>query len=361
MTRLPRYFLLIGLLFGYGCGGGNDTSQVEEVIKPVKYASISQEGGLQVRSFNGTTRSGEETNLSFRASGLIVKLSVKVGSRVRKGALLAQLDQRDLSLSYEQAKASVASAKIALETAKSNLERTKQLYQANSASLSDYEQAKNNFASTQSNYQTAKKAMDLQASQFAYARILASTDGVVTAVNAEVNEFAQAGSPIIVLSSAGGGMEVNVGVPQAYITRLENGDTVSVTVGEEQIPGTVTEVGFSSSNSTTYPVIVKLPDGLADIRPGMPAKTSFTFGNPNASNQLFVPVKAVGEDATGNFVFILEKEETETYLTRKRHIEIGALGDHGFLIISGLEEGELVATAGLRSLYDDRRVTLLEN
>ena len=360
MLRLSIIILLTLTCLGLGCSDQAENAG-SKVIKPVKYATIAQDGGIQIRTFSGTTRSAEETNLSFRTNGLIVRINVKVGDRVRKGQLLAQLDQRDLSLSYDQANASVQSAKIALETAKSNLERTKELYQANSASLSDYENARNNYAGAQSSYQTAKKAMDLQASQFNYAKIVASTSGVVSAVNAEVNEFAQAGSPIIVMSSVGAGIEVNVGVPESYITKLSSGDSVQVKVGEQDLEGIVTEVGFSSSTSTTYPVIIKLSQLNDNIRPGMPARVTFAFGKREEVSNLFVPVKAVGEDANGNFVFLLQAQSENQFMVKKTSIEIGALGDRGFLLLSGLKEGELVATAGLRSLYDGRMVSLLEN
>lgn len=351
--------LIIAAIVTAACSA-NEEKQVEEKIKPVKYGEVIQTGGTQYKSFIGTSRSGSETNLSFRTNGLITKLAVKVGDKVKKGQLIAKLDMKDLDLGYQKAKAALQSAKIQLETQKSNLERVKQLYQANSASLSDYDQAKNGFANANSSYQSAQKSVDLQASQFDYAKIIAPTAGVIAKVNAEINEFAQAGNAIIVMNSGDGDIEINVGVPEKYIAKIQHGDVAEVMINKKKYNGVVTEIGFSNSGAATYPAIIKLSDADKNLRPGMPADVKFKFVDKNKTEQLVVPVKAVGEDEKGNFVFILQAKDNNQYNTLKTYVEIGALGDQGFVVEKGLKRGDLIATAGLRSLYDNRIVTLLD-
>ena len=218
---------LLTLLTLFACGKEKEDT-TEAPLRPIKYSAAFLQGGDQERTFNGTSQSGSETRLSFRTNGLIIKVNAKVGDRVKKGQLLAQLDQRDNSLNYEKAKASVQSAEIQLQNARSNLTRIKELYQVNSASLSDYEQAKNNFANAQNNYSSAQKSLDLQSSQFSYGKIVAPTEGIVTQVNSEVNEFAQAGSPVIVINAKESDIEINVGVPESYISRIKEGEEVKV-------------------------------------------------------------------------------------------------------------------------------------
>ena len=87
---------LIFIFFLFSCGGKE--KQETKIIKPMKFASVVQEGGTIVKTFNGTSQSGAETRLSFRTNGLIVKLNAKIGDKVKKGNLLAQLDLNDLQL-----------------------------------------------------------------------------------------------------------------------------------------------------------------------------------------------------------------------------------------------------------------------
>lgn len=342
------------------CGG--EKKEVKDPVKPVKSGRILSVGGVQTRTFAGTTQSGDEANLSFRANGLIELLRVKVGDKVKRGQLLAKLDQKDVRLNYEKAKSTLRSASIQLDTAKSSLERVKQLYMANNTSLNEYERAKNNLAAASSGYETAVKALDLQKSQLEYTKIVAPTAGIVTKVNAEKNEFTSAGAPVIVINS-GDDMEINVGVPESYISRIRQGDSVEAVVasiGSGKISGVITEVGFSSSENVVFPVIVKVSEKIKALRPGMPADVSFRFGNEKDEKRLVVPVLAVGDSSEGNYVFELVKEG-EHYVAKKRIIKTGPLLTEGFQVLSGIKENSIVAVAGLRSLYDGRKVKLMED
>ncbi len=351
--------LIAGMLGLTACG--SEKKVVDDPIKPVKWSKVIAVGGVQQRTFAGTTQSGNEANLSFRANGLIEMLRVKVGDKVKRGQLLAKLDQKDVRLNFEKAKATLRSAKIQLDTAKSSLERVKQLYMANNTSLTEYERAKNSLASASSGYETAVKALDLQKSQLEYTKIVAPTAGIVTKVNAEKNEFTSAGSPVIVINS-GDDMEINVGVPENYISRIRQGDSVDVVVASikaGKIKGVVTEVGFSSAGSVVFPVIVKVSEKIKALRPGMPAEVAFSFGNETEVVRLVVPVLSVGDSSEGNYIYELVKE-ADHYVAKKRIIKTGPLLTEGFQVMSGIKEGAIVAVAGLRSLYDGRKVKLLE-
>lgn len=360
-TRAFYLGLILSLLF-IRCGGEKQAEK--KVIKPVKYAAVEQLGGAIIKSFNGTSQSGAETKLSFRTSGLIVKLEVKVGDHVKKGQLLAMLDLNDLKLNLQKATASLQSAQSQVETAKSSFDRIRELYQGNSASLNDYEQARNNYSAAQAAYQNAKKTLELQGSQLDYAKIIAPTDGVVSMVSGEINEFAAAGSPLIIINSNQNDIEVNVGVTENYISKITNGDEAEVRftgIAEQKFKGVVSEVGFASAYTATSPVVLKLTEISKQMRPGMPVEVTFTFGDREERSTLSVPVSAVGQDHEGTFVFVLKPLQKNTYSATKTMIETGALKNEGFVVISGIREGDYVATAGLRRLYDGMEVKLLHH
>lgn len=332
----------------------------EEIIRAVKSARVVQTGGLEEKTFNATAQAGSKTNSSFRTSGVLVKLNARVGQSVQEGQLLAQLDTSEITLAYNQAKSTEQSAKMQLETSRSSLERIKSLYESASASLADYEAAKNGYSSAKASYENAVQAMNLQAAQFSYAKIVAPLAGVVSAVNVETGEFVQAGSPAIVIDTNTSDIEVVVGVPEAYVARVENGMSVAVKIGPAQMTGIVTEVGFSAEQSLTYPVTVEVADPDDAVRPGMPSKVTFRFGSADDAKVLSVVPEAVGEDAENNrFVFVLEPQSDELFEVRKVAVEVAGVGVNGFRVRSGLSGGERVATAGLRSLYDGQTVRLL--
>ena len=80
----------------------------------------------------------------------------------------------------------------------------------------------------------------------------------------------------------------------------------------------------------------------------------------NNQQKMVTPIASVGEDNNGHFVFGLAKEG-DNYLVKKKKIQIGALTTAGFEVKDGLQNGELVATAGLNTLLDGMKVRLMNN
>ena len=87
MMKLNKAALIIALFSLAACGEAEKVKK--DPIKPVKYVSIGNDLGSGTKTFNGTSKSGSETKLSFRSNGLIVVLDVKNGEKVRKGQVLA--------------------------------------------------------------------------------------------------------------------------------------------------------------------------------------------------------------------------------------------------------------------------------
>ena len=359
-TMKNLYLAILSLILLYGCGNSGEEEK-PELIKPIKYGVVESSGGITTRTFNGITQSGSETNLSFRTGGLITQLNVAVGQRLKKGQLLAQLDQTDALLALEQAQLDVANAKVQLEMASSSFERIKQLYQTNNASLSDYEKAKSTLSNAQSSYEISLKRLDKQRSQVSYTTLTAPMSGIVSSVNVENNEVVRPGQSILIMSLEDAkDIEAQVGVPEKYISQVKQGSPTKIRIPtlSSELEGIITEVGYTSSGGT-YPVITSLSNPTNEVRPGMPVEVTFTFGDEYQETQLIVPVKAVGEDESGQFVYILSPINEEVHEAKKTKVEIGSLTSGGFIVRSGLSQDQIVAVAGLRILYDGMKVALL--
>lgn len=363
MKRNFYLILFLTPLLFQNCGG-NKKNQEQEELKAVKYALIEQSGGVVERSYPGITQSSSLTNLSFRTGGLLLKLNAKVGQRVQKGTLLAQLDQKDAKLAYEQARVDVQNAKVKYDAAASDFQRTKQLYETGNASLSDYERAKSTYSNAESSYEISLNRLDLQQSQIDYTEIIAPMSGVISEVKSEINEVIRSGSTIIVMSSeANNDIEAQVGVPEKYINNIQNGDPVSVSIESinQTLKGSVTEVAYSSSSTgATYPVTVAIESqGNKNLRPDMPVEVTFQFGSAGKKSILVAPLKAVASGVEGNYVFKLT-QEGDAFTVTKVAVELGEITNNGYEIKSGVSEGDIVAVAGLSFLYEGRKVKLLE-
>ncbi|MEO1515807.1 MAG: efflux RND transporter periplasmic adaptor subunit [Bacteroidota bacterium] len=371
------YASLVALLFLGSCGT-EEAPEIKESIRPVRFAKVTKSLASSVNTFSGITQSSKEVNLSFKVSGTVNRLNVKVGDRVRKGQVIASLDAVDYSLEYDRALANeknaetqIKSAQTQRVTTKSTFERIEKLYENNSVPLSEYEQAKASYEAAESQYEAAQaqlvaasKQVEGARNQVSYARLTAPFSGVVTKVMVEENELVPSGNPIAELSTDSR-PEVRVGVPETYISKVRKNQTVEIIFSilpDKKFKGTISEVAFSSGGTSTYPITIQIDQPSPDIRPGMAASVIFSATNQSPSKTdvavVIAPPKAIGEGVDGNFVFVLQKEG-EYHKVKKTKVEIGNFLGSGFEVKKGLSEGDLVATAGLNSLLDGMQVKLM--
>ena len=91
------------------CSGEKPVPQV--TLRPVRVQQVFAEGGGRVRMFSGVAEAGVESKISFKVSGTIQQIHVRVGNRIRKGDLIAELDAEDYRLKVQDADASLRQAK----------------------------------------------------------------------------------------------------------------------------------------------------------------------------------------------------------------------------------------------------------
>ncbi len=352
--HIYKYFAL--LLLVSSCG--KEVKEVKKAIRPVQFQEVGYIGGEKIRTFSGTAKTDKIINLSFRNNGIISKFNIRLGQIVKKGELLGTLDNVQSRLSYEQAVSSLNSAASQMNTAKLSLNRIRTLYEKGGASLSDFESAKNSYKTAQESHESAKRSVSIQEEQIRYGFLYAPENGIIATVNAEIDENVTAGQNIAVLN-AGTDMEIYLGIPESVINRVKPKMKVEVSftaIPNKKYLGEVTEISPSvDSNTATYPVRLKIINPSEEIKTGMAANVTFDFGSATKFDlkTLIVPAKAVGEDANGRFVFLIEDGRV-----KKQKIKVGTLTTNGFEILEGLKVGQKIATAGLQTLLDGQDVKM---
>lgn len=371
----------------YACGGGNEEAAATEVLRPVKYVTVGSTNVVGEHSYTGLAKAQRMAHLSFKVSGTVDNIYVKVGDLVKRGQVLAKLDDTDYQVDYnlslasihssnaqiENARAQLESSKANLINAESNYQRFEKLYETNSISLSDFEQAKSAYLSADASYKAALTQIEAAkassessenqsrnaSNQVSYTKMTAPFSGVITSINVEPNEVVGQGNQIIEINSIAN-PDVEVGVPENAISSIQSNQEVTVvfnSLPDAVFHASVHEIGYSSAGST-YPVTIRLTDDDDRIRPGMPATATFQYDDKRHSEKAkIVPPSAVGKDGEGNYVYVLQKEN-DSYVCSKRSINVGLLNDYGFEVLDGVNEGELVASAGLNVLQDGMSVTL---
>ena len=361
ITKFISRLLLFVAIAGISIACTEETKQEKVTIRPIKYQTVTYTGGEQVKNFSGKAQTDKVINLSFRSTGIITRYNMKLGQKVRKGQVLAKLDNVQARLAYEQAVNQVNSAASQMNTAELNLNRVRTLYEKGSTALSNFEAAKNEFRTAEESYQSAKRGVAIQQEQVRYGTLYAPSNGVIATINAEVDENVGAGQVIATLN-AGKQMEIVLGIPENTINNIHVGMKATVAfpaLEGKQFEAEITEVAPAvDANTATYLVRVGILKTTADIKGGMAANVTLALGNKQeTTKKMIVPANAVGEDSNGNYVFLVD-ESGEEAKVKKHQVAIGKLSSEGFEIISGLKEGDKIATAGLQTLLDGQLVKL---
>ncbi len=361
VNLLRLYFPLLGLaLWVSGCVGGGEPL-LEQKARMVRVAVVKAGGGVRTRTFSGSARAGHESRLSFRVSGTIRELPIKLGDKVKKGQVLARLDDKDYVLQVQQAEAGLNQANAQERNATASYERTRGLYENNNASINDLDRARAAMESAQAQVSSLQKQLELARSQLSYTTLMAPLDGSIADLMSEVNENAAAGQAIAILN-AGARPETTFLVPEQLIRQVREGEAVTIrfdSLPGEEFSGTITEVGIAAGGvATTFPVRATLDMPNDEVRQGMATEVSMSFGSPKRGSQIFVKPKAVVEDAKGRFVYVAEGALGELGTVARRAVVTGDLTEDGLEIKEGLQVGELLITAGLRFLKEGREVRI---
>lgn len=351
-------------ILGLGTASCHDEKprQPERVIRPVRTIKVFSTGGDRVHTFSGVTQAGMESRLSFKVSGTVKSLPVKVGQKVRKGQLIAELDAKDLRLQVQQAQAGHAQARAQLVNARAAYERTRRLYETQNASKSDLDAARAAFSSAKASVASAAKQIELARSQLGYTRLRSPAEGTISMVAVEVNENVSPGRAVVALTAKEALPEVKVTVPEVYIAMIKPKDKVSVRIEalkDRELEAEVTEVGVASEAvGSAYPVVVSIQRPASGIRPGMAAEVGFRLGGKGGKEGFVVPPVAVGQDRKGRYVFVAQQTKPGLGVVRRRSVEIGELSSRGLEVKSGLKDGDLLVTAGVSQIRDGLEVKL---
>lgn len=341
---------------------GDEPPPPEPVIRPVRTLQVFATGAGQERTFPGTAQAALESRLSFKVTGTVKRVAVAVGDRVRSGQVLAAIDDRDLSLQVQEAEARLASAAAQARNAQANHARVRALYENRNASLNDLDAARAAAESAQQNVNSVAKRLELARATLGYAELRAPVDGAIAEVLVEASENVTPGQPVLTLT-AGSQLEVQVAVPGMLIAQVREGDAATVrfdALAGRVLTARVTEVGVGATGmATIFPVLLLLDHPDLDCRPGMAAEVTLRFGDDSGRERLFVPAVAVAEDRQGRYVWIVEAGAEGFGSVHRQAVTVGELSGAGLEVLEGLQDGDLVVTAGVSRIVAGQKVRLL--
>lgn len=347
--------LVVGPLLT-ACGEG--TPKGPE-IRPVRTIVVDAKPIEDDRQAVGEIRPRHEGDLGFRVSGKVVARLVDVGAAVKKGDVLARLDEQDYQNRLKAADADVSSAEAVLTEAQGAESRLRQLLATGTTTRANYDAALRNLRSADAKLVSAKAALALAKDQVSYADLLADYDGIVTAVGAEPGQVVNVGQMVVRLARPGEIDAVFAIAESAFRDRSkdERPEVVVTLLSNPRIAaeGVVREVSPVADPATrTYQVKVALRNPPDQMRFGvsvvgrLKSATAPVVVLPSAA--LFdkggMPAVWVFQPATGTVTLravVMTRFETDRIVVRE-----------------GLVNGDVVVTAGVSRLREGQKVRLAE-
>jgi RND family efflux transporter MFP subunit len=312
-----------------------------EKTRPLQSVGVEEVKWQPFRHFidlQGRVEAEENVPVTARMPGVLTRVLVKNGDNVRKGQLLAQIDD-------EVMLKSIAELELQLKVAQDLYERQKSLWEQKIGTEVQYIQAKTNKEAIEQRIATTKE-------QWQQTRIYAPISGTVDMVMLKVGQAISPGVPLCQIVNLGN-LKVRGDVPENYAAKVQRGAPVQLYFPDlgKEVSSRITYVSPSiSTTNRTFTVEAALPAGSGQYRANMIAVMKIAdYENARA---IVVPVNLLYQENGGqNYLFVAEKSSTEKQATARRvPVQVGRTYNGMVEILSGLKPGDWIITSGVQNL-----------
>jgi len=281
--------------------------------------------------------------------GTLEKVFVSEGQEVKKGQLLAEINDSGLNEQYEQ-------MVIEAEFAKENFERTQRLWDNNIGSEMQYLKSK-------TDYEASKKMVDQMKDRLSKTKIYAPFDGEIDEIISNVGSNLIPGVSQILRLVNLDIIYAESFVSEKYISFIGEGTEaiVQIPLLNMEYRSSVNQTGnFINPSNRTFRIEVPVENFDNRIKQNLDAKIKINIYKKD--DAIVIPLRIVREDALGkNFVYVMSEDNKEgVYLTSKQFITLGNKSEDKVEVTEGLALGDLVVLEGAYSVEDSQRVKLID-
>jgi membrane fusion protein, multidrug efflux system len=330
--------------------------QAAAPVRPVSVVRVAPVDGMTERSYSGTVRARVETDTGFRVAGKIARRLVDVGTVVKAGQPLAELDQVDLELSMAASDAQAAAAAASARQTSADEERYRALLAKGHVSQAEYDRRRSLADSSRQQLKAAERQRDLAHNRRDYATLRADADGIVTAVMAEAGQVVAEGRPVVRIARSGE-LEAVVNIPESRLAEVRAGGAeVSFWAeSDRRVPATLRELSPDADSVTrSYTARFSLPAGPVAPTLGMTATVHLPQHQGPA---IRLPRSAVADFGQGHRVWVVQGDGgTPTAVA----VDIVSQGQDSITVRGALTLGMQVVAMGAHRLDGTETVRVVE-
>jgi len=304
--------------------------------------------------FQGNVDTKNLLTITPEFNGILSNIYVKEGQRVRKGQMLAKIDDGGLGQQLAQ-------LEIQTELAKTTFERQKRLWEQQIGSEIQFLQSKSNF-------EAQSRAVDQLREQIAKTIVRAPFAGTIDDIITEKGNVVAAGQTPLMLLVNLNDMYIETNVPETHITSVtKNKDViVELPVLNKTVKTKIRQAGsFINPANRTFKIEVAVPNTDKSIKPNLTAKLKINdYSNPKA---ILIPQSIISENAKGEqYVYVIKDLKENLGNTQRTLgtavraiISTGKTQGDIIEVLSGLEKGTQIIQEGARSVKDGQTVEII--
>ena len=283
-------------------------------------------------------------------AGTLLKIFVVEGQAVRKGQLLARIDDGGMASGLGQLKTQAA-------LAKTTYERQKRLWEQNIGSEIQYLQAK-------TNYEANENAVKQTESQLAKSEIRAPFSGIVDDVIQEEGTVVSPGSGMAVFRIVNlSNMYIEVNVPESHLEGVVPGKDVKVyfPVLRDSMYTKVRQTGnYINPTNRSFRVEIPVPNQSGNIKPNLTARVS--INDYSSDSAILIPQSVISENSAGEqYIYTaVEMDDENKARARKQIVQTGKTSGDLVEILTGIDAGDMVIEEGARNVREGQQIRIIQ-
>lgn len=363
--------IALSLLAFASLGCQEPAAPAELPPRAIRWMRVTSDLPAERRVISGIVTAIDETSLAFEVGGTVLDVVVNLGDSVERDQVLARLDPEPFELAVRDAEAELAEVIARQQAAQANFERTTELFNADVASQQELDRDTARRESTASRVEANQARLNLARRDLRRSVLRAPFAGSISVREVDPAMKLASGQVAFEMDSEESGLRVEVQMPETLIARIERAMRVEVSfpsvgpgANEAVKPSeaVVTEVGTRAGSGNAFPVRADLVDTPPGLRPGMTAEVAFSLPRVDADtlgiDGFLVPFSAVRVEQDEQFsAFVFDEAASTVHV---KPIRTGGVRDNDVAVLDGLDDGDIIATAGVSFLRDGQTVRLLD-
>jgi len=375
---MKRIFLLVpALVFVFaGCSKeapkkpAGAEAEHGAVVLQVKTAQVQSRALARTVEAIGTLAARDSAIVSNETPGTVLKIIADLGDKVASGATLAELDQREARLNFDEAEAALQSSLKSLERekaryndAETTLARYDELFKGGMVSVSQHDVAltardvaKAQLNQTEAAVKQSEARLDIAKKRLSDTVIKSPISGEVSKRFVSAGENLKDKTQMFAIVSTGT-LKFEGTVAEISVPKLKTGQPIELTVDayrDKTFKGTLTRISPALDVRTrTLDIEAKVPNSAGQLKPGFFAKALILTSQEKSVP--FVPSEAVYVFVGITKVFVIEDG-----VARERLVRTGVRAGSWVEVDGDVKPGETVATTNLAALYDGAKVRVTE-